>query len=293
MRRIELVCKMVTPLAFGFLVTAQSTMFCVIFMGFWSIFSMVCELYLIQQVYDSIPCLSEAKQPILAPYLGVANNEDRGGHGVEQGEGSINRDKHSDDSWLIRLYNDWLVYYRHPVFAVSLSYAMVYMSVLSIAGTMVSWLKWRGYSDYLIGIMRSVMALLAILGTFLMPLMSRFLGLMKTAQISVSLEWVALIPVIASFFMYQSWFTTVLLIGGISLSRTCVWIFDLSQMQILQEQITNSQTGLIHGWHFTMCNLFDLGQFVLTIIWSDPRIFKIPAMISFCMVFLAACTFSR
>ncbi|ORX95902.1 hypothetical protein K493DRAFT_301202 [Basidiobolus meristosporus CBS 931.73] len=286
MRRIELVNKMITPLAFGLIVSLRSTMFCVVFTGIWSIFSMVCELYLIRKVYDSIPWLSETKEPTLAQYFSIVNHED----GAELGE---QLDRRESEPWPRRLYNDWLEYYKHPIFAVSLSYAMVYMSVLSVAGTMVSWLKWRGYSDSSVGIMRSVMALLAILGTFLMPLMSRFLGLMKTAQIAVSLEWVALIPVIITFFLSPSWLTTVLLIGGISLSRTCVWIFDLSQMQILQEQISNGQTGLIHGWHFTLCNLFDLGQFLLTIIWSDPRIFKIPAMVSFCMVFLAACTFTR
>ncbi|ORX92434.1 hypothetical protein K493DRAFT_225727, partial [Basidiobolus meristosporus CBS 931.73] len=292
MRRIELVSKMVTPLMFGFVVAAQSPRFCVLFIGFWSAISMFLELHLIQKVYDCIPCLSEDKELMVGHYLGVPTGDDMSGADEDPSD-TLSRNHKHHTSYFKRVYRDWLIYYNHPIFAVSLSYAMIYMSVLSIAGTMVSWLKWKGYSDSHIGGMRSIMTLLAIVGTFLMPLMSRRWGLMKTAQVSLILEWLALIPVICSFFIYQSWFTGVLLIAGISLSRMCVWIFDLSQMQILQENVTNSQTGLIHGWHFTLCNLFDLGQFLLTMIWSDPQLFKIPATISFLMIFLAACTFSR
>ncbi|ORX88899.1 hypothetical protein K493DRAFT_341003, partial [Basidiobolus meristosporus CBS 931.73] len=272
MRRIDLISKIVTPLFFGFLSSSQGNVFCVVFVGFWSLASAVPELLIIKQVYTLVPELAYSK--------------------VSQEHNAEKEETVATIPVLSRFYQGWLSYINHPVFASSLSYAMIYMSVLSIAGTMVSYLSWKGYPESLISVMRSLMAVLALIGTFVMPIMKHFLGVYRTAKASIWIEVITLIPVIISFFLPQNLLSAILLFGGISLSRLGVWVFDLSQTQIMQERVDNAQAGLINGWQYSLTNVFDLGQFLLTMIWSDPNQFHIPAIISFAMVVLAAITFT-
>jgi len=110
-----------------------------------------------------------------------------------------------------------------------------------------------------------------------------------------------------------------------ALSRIGVWSFDLVITQIMQEYIepTNdsdseddstrlttangtttsrdtssgsgsgtSNAGLINGWHYSMMNLFELGQFILTMIWSDPLVYYIPCTLSFACVVMGAIVYS-
>ncbi|KAK9722477.1 hypothetical protein K7432_002666 [Basidiobolus ranarum] len=261
MRRIDLISKFATPLLFGFLSTSQGVIFCVGLTGFWNLASMIPEFLIIRHVYKLVPELSQSK---------------------------VLEEEHSDEKNNTDSKMGVLSRFYHA----SLAYSMIYMSVLSIAGTMVSYLSWKGYSEYVIGIMRSLMTALAFLGTFVMPIMKRFLGVYRTARASIWIEVASLIPVIVSFFLAQNKLSAVLLFGGISLSRLGVWVFDLSQTQIMQERVENAQAGLINGWQYSLTNVFDLGQFLLTMIWSDPRQFHIPAVISFVMVVLAAITFT-
>lgn len=95
-----------------------------------------------------------------------------------------------------------------------------------------------------------------------------------------------------------------------ALSRVGVWSFDLVITQIMQEYIqsdldfdpdnpnTTSTTnngnnaGVINGWHYSLMNLFELAQFFLTIVWSDPQVYYIPCSISFICVVIGAVVYT-
>jgi len=79
-----------------------------------------------------------------------------------------------------------------------------------------------------------------------------------------------------------------------ALSRVGVWSFDLVITQTMQEYIGTDQNnaGLLNGWHYSMMNLFELGQFFLTMVWSDPESYFIPCTLSFVCVVIGAAVYS-
>lgn len=85
-----------------------------------------------------------------------------------------------------------------------------------------------------------------------------------------------------------------MLLAGMALSRVGVWSFDLVITQTMQEYINadENNAGLLNGWHYSMMNVFELGQFFLTMVWSDPESYFIPCTLSFVCVVIGAVVYS-
>ncbi|KAF9185384.1 hypothetical protein BGZ50_003097 [Haplosporangium sp. Z 11] len=117
--------------------------------------------------------------------------------------------------------------------------------------------------------------------------MTRYVGLVRTGAWSIWLEVVTLTPVLFSIYSDRMPIQF-LIFTGMALSRVGVWSFDLVITQTMQEYIEsdNDNAGILNGWHYSMMNLFELAQFFLTMIWSDPDKYFIPCTLSFvCVVF--------
>src|SRR3954463_1610797 len=69
-------------------------------------------------------------------------------------------------------------------------------------------------------------------------------------------------------------------------------MFDLSETVLLQQTVNPTQIGSISGWQHSLCNFFDLMQYVLTVVVSNPQLFIIPTAISFFAVAIAAIIYS-
>lgn len=113
-------------------------------------------------------------------------------------------------------------YTRHKIFLASLSLALLYLTVLSFGGVMISYLKLVDYPDYLLGIMRAVAAGMGILATYLMPILSRRIGIVRTGLWSLWSETLALIPVVLAIALagtLNKGTSSALLFGGMALSR--------------------------------------------------------------------------
>ncbi|KAF9972656.1 hypothetical protein BGZ65_009689 [Modicella reniformis] len=68
---------------------------------------------------------------------------------------------------------------------------------------------------------------------------------------------------------------------------------DITDVSNTNTTNSNSgQAGLINGWHYSMMNLFELAQFILTMIWSDPKLYFIPCTLSFVCVVVGAVVYS-
>ena len=113
-------------------------------------------------------------------------------------------------------------YTRHKIFLASLSLSLLYLTVLSFGGVMISYLKLVDYPEYLLGIMRAVAAGMGILATYLMPILSRRIGVVRTGLWSLWSETLALIPVVLAIALagtLSKGTTSALLFGGMALSR--------------------------------------------------------------------------
>ncbi|KAK9728370.1 hypothetical protein K7432_001158 [Basidiobolus ranarum] len=297
MRRIDLICKLVAPLLVACLTTVGTTIFAVIFIGIWNIISLVLEYALIYRVYQMVPALSLSKGN-QARFSTCENTEE---------EALLNTNVFkptyeaipgnpvqavAQPSYLRQVFDDWIFYFKHPIFLPSLSIAMLYLTVLSFNGIMISFLKWQGYSDSLLASMKAISAFTGVLATYLMPVVAKHIGVVRTGIWSIWSEVITLIPVVAAFLCPPTILAKTMLFGGMALSRIGLWSFDLSQVHIIQSSVANEDAGRINGLQHSLCNLFDLAQFGLTMIFYNPEDFIIPVVTSFVMVLLAALTFS-
>lgn len=87
---------------------------------------------------------------------------------------------------------------------------------------MISYLKLVDYPDYLLGIMRAVAAGMGILATYLMPILVKRIGIVRTGLWSLWSEVLTLVPVVLAIALtgtLDRGTNSVLLFGGMALSR--------------------------------------------------------------------------
>ncbi|GAB5590738.1 hypothetical protein Unana1_05638 [Umbelopsis nana] len=269
LRRIDLLCKMLAPLFVALLTSTTSTIVAVYFIAAWNVASLAIEYYCIFRVYRSTPLLSTPKLR--------------------------NMDATQPFAWLGKSrWKDIQYCIRSPLILASLSYAMLYLTVLSMGGTMIAYLVAKHYSDPVISGIRAVCVVSGLAATFISPRLTRKLGLIRCGLWSIWSQVFCLLPVIMAFYINGGSGTvpTVLLFVGMALSRVGLWSFDLAETQIIQEGSPNEEAGLISGFQYSLCNIFDMLAYATTIIWSSPDSFYIPATISFTTVVLAAIVFT-
>ncbi|KAG0037443.1 hypothetical protein BGZ82_002493 [Podila clonocystis] len=255
MRRIDLVCKTLSPIFIGYLLFAPPLVITLVICA-WTAVSTLIEYKLISQIHGNVPRLS-----VHLPYKPTSPTTG------EEEEASV--------PISIREY------VQHRTFLATLSLGMLYMNVLSFGGTMTSYLVLIGYGSGLLGIMKAVSGIMGVAGTYTMPLLAKRIGNVRTGlwsiwQLGLSLMLVAI--ALSNRLEYTA--TSILLFGGMAASRLGLWMFDIAENLILQEYTASTHITSITGWQYSMCNLFDLLQYVLTIVVSDPAKFIIPASIS-------------
>ncbi|KAI9488590.1 Ferroporti-1 [Zychaea mexicana] len=271
MRRIDLICKTVAPVSIGFLTLAPSAP---IIVAVWNAVSFVIEYNLIYRVYKATPALDEEYTPLLdhdvLPSSPTTTATTTANTLRQQQNGGIS-------------FTD---YVRHDIFRASLALSLLYLTVLSFGGIMVSYLKLEGYDDATLGILRAVAGIAGMAATYILPVLSQRIGMIRTGLWALWFEVACLVPVILSFIKSVP-YGPVLLFGGMSLSRIGLWLYDMAETILMQQYVDADKIGGIAGWQHSLCNFFDLSQYVLTMVFSDPSMFSIPVFISFSSVLLA------
>jgi iron-regulated transporter 1 len=191
------------------------------------------------------------------------------------------------------VYVKILIYTSDNTFLASLSAAILYLTVLSFSGSMIGYFKYYAYSDTFIALIRSLAVIMGIASTFVQPAYASYIGNLRAGLHFIWLQALSLIFVVVAFYIPQSEINRTLIIAGISLSRLGLWGFDLSQTQIMQEQVSSDRIGTIFGCQYALSSLFEVAQFVLTLVWYKPSQFYIPTTISFVSVLISAIIFSK
>lgn len=190
MRRIDLLTKLLAPLFTSLLTTAASYTFATAFLMGFAGSTLAFELWWIQTVYDSFPILKDTDRIYQA-------------HSTE----TVLQSTHDTGTTQTRIqrslsgFNDWVEFSKMPVFASSVSISLLYLTVLSFDGTMLSWLKTKQYSDPFIAGQRAICVVTGLAGTLLMPWLEKKLGLVRAGAWSIISELLALAPVIAAFYV--------------------------------------------------------------------------------------------
>ncbi|KAF9384784.1 hypothetical protein CPC16_008281 [Podila verticillata] len=294
MKRIDLVCKLTSPLVFAALLAQLDAGYCSLTIATWCLFSFCVELWLVRRIWYSSSLLSAPRSDIFyhgdsrkntaSPLLGSLEVYGTGDISEQQGrKGPMS---------LLRVLQSFRDYRYHTVFLASMSYAIIYINMMSISGTMIGYLQWRGLSAGSIAFLKGICTASELLGTVLMPVLTRYVGLVRGGVWSIWLEVATLMPVLFSIYTDRLPIQVVIFVG-MALSRVGVWSFDLVVTQIMQEHIENgSNAGVINGWHYSMMNVFELGQFILTMVWSNPEAYYVPCTLSFGCVVAGALVYS-
>ncbi|KAG0274315.1 hypothetical protein BGZ95_009913 [Linnemannia exigua] len=267
MRRIDLICKTISPVFIGYLLTtAVPPLVATLVICAWTTVSAIVEYILVSQIHRDVPEL-HVRSPYTPPTTSSPTADDEQQQIQEEASVAVSLRE----------------YVHHKTFLITLSVGMLYINVLSFGGTMTSYLVLTGYSNGLLGIMKAVSGVMGVAGTYAMPLLAKRIGNVRTGLWSIwqlTLTLALVVIAIADNKQMDHTVSSVLLFGGMAASRLGLWMFDLAESLILQEYTSQSHITSITGWQYSMCNLFDLLQYVLTIVVSDPVMFVVPASIS-------------
>jgi iron-regulated transporter 1 len=277
MKRIDLFCKTMAPVMIGTVMTF-GPIIGVIIIAVWNMVSLIIEYQLVFQTYKAYPALASRNK------RREVNEE------TPLFDADSDTDVEEEEVKEVSLKE----FVQHKIFPASLAISMLYLTVLSFGGIMITYLKMIGYADWSLGVLRAVAGVSGIISTYILPYLSNHIGIVRSGLWAIWFETFSLVPVVLSL---TTWFSAsvwapVMLFGGMSVSRIGLWIFDISETIILQQMVDPAQIGSISGWQHSLCNFFDLSQYVLTAIVSDPKDFVIPATVSLAAVVVASISYS-
>ncbi len=267
--RIDLMCKIIAPAVAGLIIdlfenSNQQIFIIGLTIGIWNLMSFPLELILKKSVFDKFTELK--KEP---DYFLINQNE------------CLNLD-------FIKLY------FNHFIIMVSISLALLYLTVLSNGPLMTNYLQWRNISLTIIGISRGLGAFMGFLGTFLFScIMKRAKEEDKTGLISIWGFFVLLLPILFSFiFFNESILSDYFLLGFCIISRSMLWMFELSVQKIMQIEIEERNRGKINSMHTIMIQFFSCLIFIFGLIFYEPNDFIYLVIISIISIAISTLIYS-
>jgi len=281
MRRIDLVCKLASPLVIALLESSSTEAAILVTLGINSV-SMVIEYALIAKVYKAVPSLAQRCTQSTAENDEVANLE------------QTSSLKRSATRQLMSFVTNLRIYISQDAFLPSLSLSILYLTVLSFAGQMVTYLLAVGYTSAAVSLVRMVSTACEMSATWLAPWMMNKIGTVRAGIWFLSLQMICLGFVILAFWTAQApiW-TATGLVGGTVLSRIGLWGFDLSVQVIIQEEVEPQHRGAFSTTEAALQNFFELCAYASTIVFFRPSDFRYPALMSVCAVYLAGALYTK
>ncbi|GJJ71205.1 solute carrier family 40 (iron-regulated transporter), member 1 [Entomortierella parvispora] len=259
MKRIDLGCKLVSPLVFAGILTQMSAGACSLVMAAWCVVSFMSELLLVRQIWFQSPVLwaprsvhhgkdRQQQEDSEEDVTDMGGNETMARKRIPpflRSQSDSHEEQHSDENRgliqpptqlhasvahqgkvnvLKRVYQSFRAYSMHVVFLASMSYAIIYINMMSVSGTMIGYLQWRGFSAGSIALLKGICTAAELLGTIAMPILTRYLGLVRAGAWCIWFEVLTLTPVLFSIYSDRLPVQT-FIFAGMALSRIGVWSF--------------------------------------------------------------------
>ncbi|OQS01940.1 Ferroportin (FP) Family [Thraustotheca clavata] len=189
----------------------------------------------------------------------------------------------------------WKQYINHPTFLISISFCMLYMTVIRDGGPITSaYFTMRGISSTNIGIILGMSAAMGFLGTMLFPYLLKHLrSVEKVGTITIWVYFFTLLPSVIFVFWPESTAAVQILVFSIIASRITLWLTDLAQTQLMQQWVFVDQRGTINALQHTANKLCYLFILLLEAIFSDPKQFPLLVGVSLAATLIAATGFTR
>ncbi|CEG41883.1 ferroportin family [Plasmopara halstedii] len=279
LRRIDLVCKLLGPLAFGIIMEfagydrTTRALIGTISVAIWNGLASPLQYLMTRDIYNFVPELAIKKK---------SPDSKKQCHPLDT------------SSTLFKYAMMWRVYAQHPVFLLSFSYCTLYMTVLDNGALSTAYLKWRGLPDSLLGFSRGAGAMFGLLGTVLFPFLRQaFSRLERVAVASIWLFWLSLLPVLVAFLLTgESRMSDYVMLCSVAAARVWLWSADLAEVQLLQEWIEPSRRGAINAMQTATYQLFHVVIQMAGFVFHDPSQFSMLIYFSVAAVLAAALGFT-
>lgn len=292
MRRIDLFCKLFGPLTISLIDGASTTVAIFVTLGM-TCMSVLIEYFTIAAVFRMVPALQRTttESSPTPEQLPSAN---------ETNQLSLHKIidfAQSAASNLLPL-NSIPYYFQHPAFLPSISLSLLYFTVLSFSGQMITYLLAIGYTSYAIGAARAVSTVFELSATWIAPKVQQHIGAVRGGIWFLAWQMVWLAGGLSWFFASgegltgNKLFAASGLVGAVILSRVGLWSFDLCAQSIVQEEVDEQSRGAFSTVEASFQNLFELLSYVTTIVFSKVDQFHWPVVISVIAVYVAGGTYT-
>ncbi|KAL7898504.1 Ferroporti-1 [Trichoderma sp. SZMC 28014] len=278
MRRIDLLCKLFGPL-FIAMIDAYSSRVAIIVNFAMNAASIVVEYFAIARVYYEVPELQEAKN---SPRREVPAEPEA--QSYQTSRPIVGAIWQRLVAGIHKSRQDVSLYLEHQAFLPSIAGAILYLTVLSFGGQMVTYLLSAGYSSLQIGIARTIGVIFEVLATWVAPWLIRQIGAVRAGLWMSSWQVTMLAVGVSVFWMFDLKSNSLIaasgLVGGTVLSRLGLRGFDLCVQLIVQEEVEAENRGVFSSVEAAWQSAFELLAYTSTIVFSRPEQFKWPSLIS-------------
>ncbi|KAJ4847858.1 hypothetical protein Tsubulata_000206 [Turnera subulata] len=165
----------------------------------------------------------------------------------------------------------WIVYLRQHVLLPGVALALLYFTVLSFGTLMTATLEWQGMPAFVIGIARGISAMVGIGATFVYPVLQSRISTLRTGLWSIWCQWTFLLVCVASIWVQNRLVSAYMLTFGVATSRLGLWMFDLSVIQQMQDDVCEADRCIVGGVQNSLQSTMDLLGYVMGIIISKPQ----------------------
>lgn len=319
MKQIDLSCKVLSPAIAGFAVDFfgyNRLHIGAIFIGFINILSLVMEYLCTEIIYNSIPELS-VKSSSDAPSNGTNSsshdkNNKNGTHyqslkdsddNNHSPDRDIDKEKQklitesipTKDSIMSRCLKclhmesppPLLLYLQQPVCCAGFGNSLLYFNPLTFGGLMSAYLLYRGMSMSKVGFWRGVSALVGLVGTFGYKVSVKRMDVVSTGMWSIMYQLIFISFSMGAMFIANDWMANLIFVLGVCASRVGLYIYKISVTQLMQLNIPANIRGVIGGTQNSLNAFFQLLQFGLCLIYSNPQDFVIVVAAGYITVIIA------
>jgi iron-regulated transporter 1 len=288
MRRIDLLCKLLAPVGIG-LIDGYSTKLAIWVVFFQNAISVLVEYYAIAHVYAAVPALGHGKScpspsdPCETPAMEL-----------QQPTVASPRTPPSFLSNLTSHMLPWKNYLQNPAFLASFSLSLLYLTVLSFASQMTTYLLTLGYTSTHVSMMRLLSVGLELSATLAAPYLMTRIGAVRAGLWFINEQVLSIALALGLYFSFidKPMAAGGVLVAGVCISRLGLWGFDLSVQYLVQDDAPAATRGSFSAVEMALQNFFELVSFATTMIWYRPEEFRIPVAISAAAIMLSAACFA-
>ena len=195
---------------------------------------------------------------------------------------------------LTALYTGLSEYFAHRVAPSSLTYVLLYITVLSGGVSIVSYLNSIGVEPFWIALFSAGASIMGIASTWIVVPVLNCLGNIRAGQVFLAMQLFYLSISVVAFFVFSDEFSSIRIITfllGVIFSRTGLWGFDMVEVQQIQIFVEPYRRGIFNATESALTNLAYIVILGLGLILNHPSQFKWLVITSVSCVVFANCLY--